>query len=100
MTLINKERTTRGLSKLVGDYPGPAGYAQEWAEHMDAINTMVHHDSITPYKGEVIAYGYTTAADVVAAWMNSPPHRSIILDPALTEVGVGESGTYWCADFL
>lgn len=100
VALFNKERAKVGAKPLTTGYPGPSGYAQDWADHMASTRTMVHHDSIAPYRGEVIAYGYTTAADVVAAWMNSPPHRSIILDPSLTEVGVGESDTYWCADFL
>lgn len=36
---------------------------------------------------ENIAYGFTTAADVVNAWMNSPGHRANILNPNLTQVG-------------
>ncbi|MBX9244245.1 CAP domain-containing protein [Actinotalea ferrariae] len=31
----------------------------------------------------------TPADDVVAAWMDSPGHRSNLLDPELTQVGVG-----------
>jgi uncharacterized protein YkwD len=37
---------------------------------------------------ENIAYGYTTAADVVAVWMGSAPHRANILNAAYTETGV------------
>jgi uncharacterized protein YkwD len=38
--------------------------------------------------GENIAYGYSTAADVVRAWMNSPGHRANILSPNFREIGV------------
>jgi uncharacterized protein YkwD len=37
---------------------------------------------------ENIAYGFTTAADVVGVWMASAPHRANILSPAYTETGV------------
>lgn len=39
--------------------------------------------------GENIAFGSTTAAEVVKQWMNSPPHRENILDTDYTELGVG-----------
>lgn len=38
--------------------------------------------------GENIAFGYTTAADVVRGWINSPAHRENILNPTFTETGV------------
>jgi uncharacterized protein YkwD len=38
---------------------------------------------------ENIAYGPWTAAQVVRAWMNSAGHRANILNPGLTEIGVG-----------
>lgn len=38
---------------------------------------------------ENIAGGHATAEETVDQWMNSPPHRANILDPALEELGVG-----------
>jgi uncharacterized protein YkwD len=38
--------------------------------------------------GENIAYGYTSAQDVVNAWINSPEHRANILNAAFTDTGV------------
>lgn len=38
--------------------------------------------------GENIAYGYSTPAEVMAAWMASPGHRTNILSPHFTEIGV------------
>lgn len=39
--------------------------------------------------GENIAYNQASAADVVSSWMNSPPHRENMLNPAFTDIGVG-----------
>jgi uncharacterized protein YkwD len=42
--------------------------------------------------GENIAYGFggeSTPASIVAAWMQSPPHRDDILRASFTEVGIG-----------
>lgn len=47
----------------------------------------VGYDSWTSY-GENIAYGYTSAASVMNAWMNSSGHRANILSTSTTEIGV------------
>jgi uncharacterized protein YkwD len=42
--------------------------------------------------GEAIAWAQDpldTAAQLVQAWLNSPPHRGILLDPTFRDVGVG-----------
>ncbi|MFE3263993.1 CAP domain-containing protein [Streptomyces sp. NPDC059215] len=51
--------------------------------------------------GENVAYGYPTAASVMAAWMASPGHRRNILTCAFREIGVGlaRPGSYWTQDF-
>ncbi len=54
--------------------------------------------------GETIAAGYASPSAVVAAWMDSPGHRSLLLNGELREIGVGyvaggSWGTYWTADF-
>ncbi|MGH3611298.1 MAG: CAP domain-containing protein [Pseudonocardia sp.] len=50
---------------------------------------------------ENIAYGHSTAADVVKAWMRSPSHRRNILDCSLIKIGVGfdRRGNYWTQNF-
>lgn len=50
--------------------------------------------------GENIAAGQTTPEEVVNAWMNSPGHRSNILNPEFTHTGVGcyiasDGWVYW-----
>ena len=53
------------------------------------------------YGGENIAYGQTSAAEVMSDWMGSPDHRRNILDCEFTAVGVGldPRGMYWTQDF-
>lgn len=45
---------------------------------------------------ENVAAGQRTPAEVVAGWLDSPGHRRNILDPELTEIGVGRAlgGSY------
>ncbi|MFD1271227.1 CAP domain-containing protein [Streptomyces kaempferi] len=51
--------------------------------------------------GENVAYGYSTSAAVMAAWMSSPGHRHNILTCGFREIGVGlaQPGSYWTQDF-
>lgn len=39
--------------------------------------------------GENLAYGFTTSADTVNGWMNSPSHKANMLDADYSEVGFG-----------
>jgi uncharacterized YkwD family protein/spore coat assembly protein SafA len=55
--------------------------------------------------GENIAYGQSTPREVMSDWMNSPGHRSNILNPTYTQIGVGlaKSGSgvcYWTQQFM
>lgn len=51
--------------------------------------------------GENIAVAFATAAQVLAFWMNSAPHRANLLDPGMHEIGIGYVaqeagyGHYW-----
>ncbi|SDP22371.1 spore coat assembly protein SafA/uncharacterized protein, YkwD family [Halobacillus aidingensis] len=54
---------------------------------------------------ENIAAGQRTPQEVVNGWMNSPGHRKNILDPNLTQIGVGYAqggsyGHYWTQMFI
>jgi uncharacterized protein YkwD len=55
------------------------------------------------WASENIAWGYRTAEDVVAGWMNSPGHRRNILDCDVVAVGVGVADVggepYWTQMF-
>ncbi len=58
--------------------------------------------------GEIIGVGYTSPTTAVAGWLNSPPHKAIMLNCGLKEVGAGfvydaNDGLpwkyYWTASF-
>jgi len=56
--------------------------------------------------GEIIAAGFRSPSSVVAAWMDSPGHRGIILDDTLADFGAGYAYNgssdlkhYWTVDF-
>jgi uncharacterized protein YkwD len=58
------------------------------------------------WTGENLAAGYTTTADVLNGWINSPGHYAILVNPQYHAIGVGRGytagstyGWYWTADF-
>lgn len=58
------------------------------------------------WTGEDLAAGYTTTADVLNGWINSPGHYAVLVNPQYHAIGVGRGyaagstyGTYWTADF-
>lgn len=96
----NEKRQENGLPVLTMD-SSLAQAAQRKADDMFAKNYWSHTapDGTTPwyfirssgyeyvYAGENLARGYTTATDVVNAWMESPSHRENILSPNYKEIG-------------
>lgn len=104
INLINKERTSRGLSQL--SYNGLLVSAALGHSRDMACNNFFSHTSprtgdvsdrvraagySASLYGENIAAGYTSASSVVAGWMSSPGHRSIILNPSFVHIGVGHA---------
>jgi len=58
------------------------------------------------WTGEDLAAGFTTTADVLNGWINSPAHYSVLVNPQYHAIGVGRGyaagstyGWYWTADF-
>ncbi|MFK7802677.1 MAG: PKD domain-containing protein [Anaerolineae bacterium] len=58
------------------------------------------------YAGETTAWGFRTPREAVEFWLNSPPHRLILLNPLANQVGVahttnynGPNVWYWTAEF-
>jgi len=58
------------------------------------------------WTGEDLAAGYTTTADVLNGWINSPAHYAVLVNPQYHAIGVGHGyttgstyGWYWTADF-
>ena len=112
--LVNEERAKQGLSALRMD-AGVTAAAQVRAREI--VSTFSHtrpdgrkcftalDEAGVRYRGagENIAYGQSSPAAVVNAWMNSPGHRANILNANFTTIGVGHhtagSTHYWTQFF-
>src|SRR5881409_77689 len=58
------------------------------------------------WTGEDLAAGFTSTADVLTGWINSPAHYAVLVNPQYHAIGVGHGyttgstyGWYWTADF-
>jgi uncharacterized protein YkwD len=109
LCLLNHERVRHHLPRLVPHSAlaeAAAAYAGEMVDqgffgHVSpAGSTMTGRIRGTAYLrsahawtlGENLAYGAgggATPAQIVAAWMRSPPHRRNVLDPRFRKIGVG-----------
>ncbi|MFF5156880.1 CAP domain-containing protein [Streptomyces sp. NPDC000348] len=112
--LVNAERAKAGCSPVKVNTTLTKA-AQDHSEDMAASGTMSHtgSDGSSPGDritragygwstyGENVAYGYSTPAQVMTGWMNSPGHRENILNCGFEEIGVGlaQPGSYWTQDF-
>jgi uncharacterized protein YkwD len=101
LDLINQERASRGISKLVlnNDLNNAAALKskdminRDYFEHFafgstpwDFIKNAGYNYL---YAGENLAMDFNTSEGMVRAWMNSPAHRENILNPDFRDVGVG-----------
>lgn len=108
LCLVNRERTSRGLSRLRSNdkldraarghsrhmvrakffaHDSPSG-----ASVLARVKRKGYRSSRGLLVGENIAWGsgsYATPAEIVEGWMNSPGHRSNILHRSFEEIGVG-----------
>jgi hypothetical protein len=64
------------------------------------------YPAFTTWTGEDLAAGYTSAANVMSGWINSPAHYAVLTNPAYHAIGVGRAYSvssayqwYWAADF-
>lgn len=104
---VNQERQREGLEPFVLNemlFDMAQGYAEYMADtgrfdHTDAEgNTIVDRAEMVWYVysslGENIAWNQSSVDEVMKAWMNSPGHRSNILENRFTQLGVGYSNGY------
>jgi hypothetical protein len=100
LTLTNQKRQEAGLSGVtINDELSKA--AEKKGEDMFANNYWAHisPSGVTPwifiknsgydylYAGENLARGFSSASDVVNAWMASPSHRDNMLSPNYNDIG-------------
>ncbi len=119
LRLLNERRVANGLPPLA-EHSALTQAARRHANDMAASGNFSHTgtDGSSPeqrvraaaypgaYAGEILAFssGYPNKAEIaVQLWMNSPPHRAIVLSPDATEFGAGyatgPAGDYWAVDF-
>ncbi len=104
LRLVNKERKARGYSELVMDKKLLASAMLRASEQRISMGHIRPDGSEcftafdwTSAAAENVAYGYTTANDVMNGWMNSSGHRANILG-GYTKIGIGcvyVDGTYY-----
>jgi len=116
--LVNIQRANNGLGALVQDWQF-SRMARIKSADMIKFNYFSHTSPTygTPFQmmtafgfkytaaGENIAYGQSTPAAVMQAWMNSAGHRANILSPNYKVIGVGAAKNtsgqiYWTQEFL
>lgn len=103
-SLLNSERTSRGLAPLDSN-SDLAAVASTWAASMASSGKLAHNPKLTSqvsgwrFVGENVGYG-PDAATIHRALMDSPGHRANILDKQYTQVGIGVAqadGRVWVA---
>ena len=116
--LVNVERSKQGLQMLAKNWElcriaryksadmANKGYFSHTSPTYGSPFKMMESFGIRfSSAGENIAYGQRTPQEVMNGWMNSPGHRSNILSPSYTQIGVGmaknSSGVlYWTQMFI
>jgi uncharacterized protein YkwD len=105
LAAVNQQRAAAGLAPLSIDVRlanAAATYAKvladnNWFSHTGPDgSTLVTRDEAAGFPftvqiGEVLAWGSNgwTAAEIVQAWMDSPPHHEQIMSGVYTQAGVG-----------
>lgn len=118
-TQINQRRQAAGLPALAlnsaltqaarahcHDMSGQAYPSHTGSDGSSASDRVERAGYAGTYVGEIIAWGTWGSDDAIEWWMNSGPHRSMILSAWATEFGVGymrdpESlyENFWTVDF-
>ena len=114
VALANAHRESVGCGPLLW-HDGTADVAQAHSEDMVEREFFAHQnpDGESPFDrlreagidwsgaaGENIAWGYPTAAAVLAGWLGSPGHRANLETCGYTHHGVGLEGTHWTHLFI
>jgi len=116
--LVNAERSKRGLQTLTANWElsrvaryksqdmAKKGYFSHTSPTYGSPFAMMESFGIRySAAGENIAKGQRTPQEVMNSWMNSPGHRSNILSPSYTQIGVGVAKDsagryYWTQMFI
>jgi uncharacterized protein YkwD len=120
LALINDYRQANGLAPLTvqpqltaasrwmsGDMAAQRYFGHTDSEGRDPFKRMADFGyTANTWKGENIAAGYGTAAQVFAGWKSSPGHNANMLNAHFQTIGIGHAyldgspyRTYWTTDF-
>jgi len=115
LRLVNAERKKAGLAQLRAGSPSLSAAANKRAQEIatrfshtrpnggSCFSVLDEYNVSSTARGENIAYGYGTPAQVVEGWMQSSGHRANILGD-YEALGVGvyvKNGTlYWAQLFI
>lgn len=95
---VNEYRSVKGFEPIVMDRTYASAYAVEHTKYM--INqSRISHDNFSDRAqglsnqgaqavGENVGFGYSSAQELVSAWIDSPSHREI-LEGNYTHSGIG-----------
>lgn len=112
LVLVNQSRASEGLSPLILNNALNAA-ALAHSKDMNE-NNYFEHEGLNGSRfwdrtadagytgsalGENIAKGQNSVQAVHNGWMESDGHRSNILNPNITEMGLGHDGIYWTQIF-
>jgi uncharacterized protein YkwD len=97
MRQINTIRAKNGVNVVCpsNDLQGKVNARVEYLYNTDDFSHDKFYEEYTDKEtiGEDLARNYSENS-VVNAWMNSPTHREIILDPEFNQIAVGKKGIY------
>lgn len=92
---INVQRHLHGLPSVYSA-ACPEYTSAKWAYHLAATDGFYHQSMYTlldkchaHYAGETLGRGAISPATLVTMWMNSPPHRAVLMSAAPRRIGVG-----------
>lgn len=97
--LMNDRRVEAGVEPLRRNSSFIEDFALDHSYDMAATKTMFHSKRLADMVpagsgvtwtalGENVAYGFSTAESLVAAWFNSPGHRANMLDARFTDASI------------
>jgi uncharacterized protein YkwD len=113
LAAVNLERSRVGAPALVLDSRAQraAQLHSEWMAREDVLDHTGQGGSDPGQRlseqgvqwrayAENVAWGQTSVQQVMRSWMNSPGHRSNLLNPRYTHLGWGRAGNYWTQKFF
>ena len=94
---VNRARARRGLSKVRVFQSCVDGYSERWSQKLRSSGELVHRDlgavldgCDLNWVGENLVSGTALRPRAaVRAWMDSPPHRQVLMKPRAVWAGVG-----------